>query len=85
MKTHELKTINPYFQEVWDGNKTFEVRFNDRDFQVEDFLILKEYDHVKKEFIGREVFCQITYILDDPSYCKEGYVILAIKSLWRYI
>ena len=34
MKKHILKTINPYFQDVWDNKKTFEIRLNDRDFKV---------------------------------------------------
>ena len=34
MKKHLLKTINPYFQDVWDNKKTFEIRLNDRDFKV---------------------------------------------------
>lgn len=42
---HELKTWPYYFEEVWNGTKTFEVRKNDRDFRVGDTLILQEYDH----------------------------------------
>jgi hypothetical protein len=42
MKTHELKTINPYFTEVLEGLKNFEVRFNDRDFNVGDEVRLQE-------------------------------------------
>lgn len=34
MKVHNLKLVQPYFEESWRGNKLFEVRNNDRDFQV---------------------------------------------------
>jgi|TARA_Y100000310_G_scaffold298310_1_gene332146 hypothetical protein len=44
MKTHELKTEPKYFGRLVSGDKTFEIRKNDRDFQVGDELILKEYD-----------------------------------------
>lgn len=40
-KTHELKILPKYFSEVYSGNKTFEVRKNDRNFKVGDMLILK--------------------------------------------
>jgi hypothetical protein len=42
-KVHELKTWPPYFQEVYQGRKNFEVRLNDRGFQPMDILRLKEF------------------------------------------
>lgn len=39
---HYLKTITDHFQEVWDGNKPFEIRKNDRKFHTGDILILGE-------------------------------------------
>ena len=43
--TGELKTVNPFFQEVKAGNKTFECRdYSDRDFKVGQIWILKEYE-----------------------------------------
>lgn len=38
---HELKTYPKYFQETIEGNKLFEIRKNDRNFQVGDVLLLK--------------------------------------------
>lgn len=43
MKIHELKILPQYFEEVLKGNKTFEIRKNDRDFKIRDILILKEW------------------------------------------
>ena len=31
--THKLKTWPSYFQRVWTGEKTFEVRLDDRGYQ----------------------------------------------------
>ena len=82
---HQLKTVQPYFDDVVSGNKTFEVRKNDRDFKVNDVLMLLEYDPDKadnprsKGLTGKCITARITYILDTPEYCKEGYVILGFK------
>ena len=41
---HKLKTWPVFFADVESGVKTFEIRKNDRNFQVGDILILEEYD-----------------------------------------
>lgn len=82
---HQLKTVQPYFDDVASGNKTFEVRKNDRDFKVNDVLMLLEYEPDKadnqksKGLTGKCVTARITYILDTPKYCKDGYVILGFR------
>ena len=50
MKVHELKLNTKYFDDVKDGTKTFEIRKNDRGYQVGDLLSLSRfkdgnYDH----------------------------------------
>lgn len=49
---HELKTYPKYFQETIEGNKLFEIRKNDRNFQVGDILNVRtwagtEYPQIK--------------------------------------
>lgn len=39
---HELKLVQPFFNDVFTGKKKFEIRKNDRDFKIGDELILKE-------------------------------------------
>ncbi len=80
---HELKTINPYFTDMWLMKKRFEVRFNDRNFKIGEILNLKEYDPITKKYSDRSIWCEIIYILDNPDYVKEGYVILGIKEFDR--
>jgi hypothetical protein len=41
---HELKIWPQYFARVADGSKTFEVRKNDRGFQPNDEVLLREFD-----------------------------------------
>ena len=76
---HYLKTLTNFYQDVESGKKNFEVRFNDRDFKVYDILYLKEFIP-PSTYTGREIRKQIAYVLDDPNYCKEGFVVLGLKD-----
>lgn len=62
-KEHELKTWPEYFDAIVKGRKLFEVRKNDRDFRVGDYLRLCEYDPELKRFTGNYIKKQISYIL----------------------
>lgn len=79
VKTHRLKTVNPYFQDIWNFKKLFEVRINDRDFKVRDKLVLLEYDPKANKYSGRGVFTSIDYILDDPKFLETGYVVIQLS------
>jgi hypothetical protein len=80
-KTHSLKTHPKYFSDVSLGLKPFDVRKADRDFVIGDAMILKEYDPDTEQYTGREVVVVISYIMTDPSYVKEGFVILGIVKI----
>lgn len=75
---HELKILPCYFNEVKNGNKTFELRKLDRDFKVGDILHLREW--VNDDYTLNEQIRTITYILKDcEEYgLKEGFVILGM-------
>lgn len=79
MKYHKIKILPEYYNAIDSGRKTFEVRFNDRNYQVDDILLLQEW--VDGQYTGRELEAAITYLLDNPHYCKEGYVIMSINRL----
>lgn len=54
---HALKTLPEYFEAVWENKKTFELRKNDRDFKVGDYLafnewLVEEIDNIVKEMVG---------------------------------
>ena len=77
MNHHNLKILPEYYNAIDSGRKTFEVRFNDRNYQVDDILHLQEW--VDGQYTGRKMEAEVTYLLDNPNYCKEGYVIMAIR------
>lgn len=83
MAEHKLKTVNPHFNDVWVGKKTFEIRNNDRNFKVGDTVVLKEFDPVGVPFSGRIINATITHILDDLKYCKEGHVAFSFEIINR--
>jgi uncharacterized protein DUF3850 len=89
VKIHELKSWPKFFEKVISGEKTFEIRLNDRDFHVGDFLYLREYDPVMQRYSGRFQYARITYILDAmnhyavaPRVLHPDYVVLAISLYW---
>lgn len=77
---HEIKCHPRYFIRIAEGTKTFEVRLNDRDYQVGDKLIIKEFDPEKgwpDHGAYDTISADITYISD--AFQQPGYVVLGIK------
>ena len=62
-KVHELKCWPEFFKEVVSGNKTFEIRKNDRDFKVGDYLDLREFDPKTCKYTKKSAMYKITYML----------------------
>ena len=87
-KEHVLKTDHVVFQDVLDVNKTFEIRFNDRGYQVGDLVILKETEFTGEQmksgqplvYTGREIQKRISYVLSGYGL-HEGWVILGIQDI----
>lgn len=78
MAEHELKTWPEFFDAVWRGVKTFEVRKDDRGFAVGDMLLLREYDAEADTYSGRWLTTQVTYILGG-AFTLPGTVVMGIK------
>ena len=74
---HELKIEKKYCIAMIEGRKTFEIRKNDRGFCVGDFLALNEV--FEGAYTGRSVLALVRYIIDEPEYCKDGFVTMGIK------
>jgi hypothetical protein len=80
MKVHELKCWPEFFAAVQRWDKMFEIRHNDRSFEVGDVLLLQEWDPATKEYTGSSVERRISYITDFPSGLRDGYVCMGLHD-----
>ncbi len=77
VKHHELKIWPEYFEAVIRGDKRFEYRNNDRNYEVGDTLCLNEYNKEENKYTGLRTYVRITYILK----LYDSYAILSIKPI----
>jgi hypothetical protein len=63
MTLHELRSWPEFFNPLLTGEKTFELRKNDRDFKVGDELLLREWEPFTEKYSGRELHLKVVYIL----------------------
>ena len=81
-KHHNIKILPEYFNQVVSvsgGKKRFELRKNDRDYQVGDTVTLEEWQP-EKGYTGNAITVEIQYLLKDcpeyglmPGYCIFGW------------
>ena len=91
MTIHELKTDPEVFTLVACGIKTFEIRKDDRGFEYDDILHLRQtrftgaemagVDGQPIEYTGRQCFVKVANVMRGPVYgLKEGWVIMSLSS-----
>ena len=81
---HQLKIKQCYLCHILEGNKTFEVRKNDRDFQVGDtirFLPLDDENYNAYSYVSPIPEYRINYILSDFGGLQQNHVCLAITPI----
>lgn len=77
MKVHDLKIKDKYYDRIMTGQKDFEVRFNDRDYQVGDILSLLPIAEDDEVFECSPIIAKIKYIHSGLGMV-EGYVVLGL-------
>lgn len=78
-KVHHIKLGATFFEEVASGEKTFELRKNDRDYKKGDILEMMEFKDGKNT--GRTVRVLVTYILEEFAGLEDGYCIMATSLM----
>ena len=84
MKRHILKTDPDVFELSWKKKKLYEIRFDDRNFQVGDELLLVETVYSGEEmktgkplvYTGRLICVTVNHKLKDIYGLKDGWCIL---------
>jgi hypothetical protein len=88
VRTHELKSWSRFFHPIRTGQRTHELRRNDRDFRIGDRLLLREFDPEGESYTGSVCEVVITSITSREAPCAvsdEGlhpdFCILSIRVL----
>jgi hypothetical protein len=80
-KVHDIKCAAGYFEQVKLGNKTAELRYNDRDYAPHDILRLHELEYGK--LTGQTLERLITHIVWDINgpWLQPGYCMLSLRPI----
>ena len=83
-KMHDLKIEPKYLDDIRKGNKKFEVRLNDRDYKIGDFLYLYGRELTVSEavklFYIDSILVRVNYILEGGKHgIEENYVVMGIS------
>lgn len=78
---HILKTWPLYFESTICETKNFELRINDRDFKLGDYLVLEEWDPKTKHYTGRILVRRVDYILQGAFGLPENMCIMSVSKI----
>lgn len=81
MKTHELKILPDHYREVAAGRKTYEVRRNDRGFEVGDVLHLLEWSPAAGWSASPTIVRRVSHVLRGSDLVAPGCVVLGLEPM----
>ena len=90
MQILNYKILPHYYRDVAYGDKTFEIRKDEDNVQVGDFILLREYNDdlssITFGYTGKQLSCIVSYVLRNvPEYgLKAGYCIIGLKVLGNH-
>ena len=89
---HELKTDPLPWEDIAAGRKTFEVRRDDRGYEVGDVLFLAKTRYTAAEmaegkpleYTGAWQRVGVQHLLRGPAYgIPDGFVVMSIRPTWK--
>lgn len=82
---HEVKCVQPFFDEVWHGRKPFEFRFNDRDYRKGDTITIRLYVAENNMYCNRIIKADIPYVLHEYQGMMPNYCVVGLQNNRNYI
>lgn len=81
LNVHKLKILPQYYIAILENRKTFEIRYNDRDYKVGDVLELNEI--IDGKYTGNRIMVLVTYIhVGGGDFgVEDGWVIIGFKKI----
>jgi ParB family chromosome partitioning protein len=81
MKVHRLKLLDTYWHDKMRGLKPWEIRLNDRDYELGDLVEYHRLMPSNMMSTHERMYSQISYVLQDEKYLKDGYCIFSERSI----
>lgn len=76
MTTHEVKSWAHFFDAIADGRKSYDLRKDDRGYNIGDVLVLCRYDIVEGKYTGEKCCVTVTYITNNQHPCAYSSAVL---------
>ena len=83
---HTIKCVNPHFDAMWRGLKTFDMRKNDRFYESGDILKQREYSAKTDTYSGRVIVATVLHVTYPADYdvIPYEYCIMSVRVERRY-
>ena len=86
MKVIKKKTWPELFEAVLSGEKKFDLRLADEEFDVGDVLVLEEWSPEEEKYTGRKIEKKISFVMkinevdfwSEDDVNKYGYVVVSL-------
>ena len=79
MTTHHLKTWPEHFDLIVGEYKTFEIRKNDRGFEVGDTLCLQEWNPRTRKYTGDEVRVHVSHMIQGEFGLPDDVCVMSVR------
>lgn len=79
-KVHIVKCVSPFFEEVRDERKPFEVRKHDRDYQTGDVIVLRHWEPGPWGYQRKNLslIFRIGFLLRDYPAIRKGHCVFGL-------
>jgi len=81
MTEHDLKCWPEHYDATERGEKTLELRIDDRNYQTGDVLFLRRYEPMADAYTGASMRVRVTHTVRGGPWLCPGYVAMSVRPL----